>query len=265
MAIETTFTDLGTYIGDQNPYSLTPNIPPTLGEEGGPGVLTVSAEGSDPWMLYWGFREPAAGTVDGHAFDKWDVVNYRIIRTIIVPTWYTWIGGSKPTLFEHLLIGFTPPRSSTASLTFMSYPDTPAGNGSGTYSLLGSLIEERFPLSTEARLDSMKDTSGNLSNIVTAVSFLESKSKASGNVFQRDSDGLNLSERQQCLYWDGPEHTPVMPPAPTSAMGVVSASTPYRVAKYQITKAFRIGYFYEEKGTTYRGDILVGYNGSGDG
>ena len=266
-----TFLDLAYYILEENPYSLNPQLPLTLGDNGGPGVLTVDAGPTDPWQLHWDFREPAAGTVDGHPFEKWDVVNYRIARAVVVPTSYAWVNdppadGSMRTLYANLLIGYTPPRASIAKLELLPFVDKPEGDGTGQgYLHLAEIIERRFPLSGQPRLRSRKIGQGDVTDVVKAVSFLMNRSKRTGEIFQRNNGRLTLEQRQQCLYWDGPKRIGSERFPPSADSRVAPPSDPYRVDNYQITKAFRIGYTYTEGGITYDGDILIGFNGAGDG
>jgi hypothetical protein len=266
-----TFLDLAYYILEENPYSLNPQLPLTLGDNGGPGVLTVDAGPTDPWPLYWDFREPGPGTVDGRDFEKWDVVNYRIIRAVVVPTSYAWVqdppaDGSMRTLYANLLIGYTPPRASIAKLEMLPFVDTPHGDGTGQgYLHLGEIVERRFPLSGQPRLLSKKLGQGDITDVVTAVSFLMNRSKRTGEVYQNSNSRMSLSERQQCLYWDGPKRVGSARFPPSADSQVAPPNDPYRVDNYQITKAFRIGYTYTEGGITYDGDILIGFNGAGDG
>lgn len=261
------YPDLGRYIRRQNPYSTSPQLPGTLGSEGGPGVLTVDDKNAaDPWVLNWDFREPAA-------FDsvkKWDVVNYRVSRVVVVPTWYEWENPPKGSymriLYANILIGYTPPAPVSTLPPYRTFADTPGGNGTGDYGELGELISARFPFSDVPELGSDVDPNGDLSNVVIAESFLDSFSAASGNVFQLNGDAMDLTQRQQCLYWDGPKRIGDMPPPPTAGSTQDGTFDSGAVINYQITKAFRVPYRFDTAGgTTMGGLILVGYNGSGDG
>jgi hypothetical protein len=265
--VQADFESLGNYIARQNPYSTAPKLPGTLGTEGGPGVLTVDDKNaSDPWVLTWDFREPAASG----SIKKWEVVNYRIARAVVVPNWYAWTinppkDGSMPILYANILIGYTPPAPGSTLPAYQTFVDTPAGNGTGSYGELGELIARRFPFHAEPTLLSEVDENGDLSNVVTAVSFLADKSAASGNVFQRNSDAMTLDQRQECLYWDGPRRLGSMPPEPTASSTQDGTYDGGQVFNYQITKAFRIPYRFVEGGSTYGGWVFVGNNGSGDG
>jgi hypothetical protein len=73
---------------------------------------------------------------------------------------------------------------------------------------------------------------------------------------------MDLSQEQQCLYWDFPKpHVPGTVPPPTS---------PTWMRNYQITKAFRVSYAFDEPGSgsghshQVTGEILIGYAGAGD-
>jgi hypothetical protein len=188
-----------------------------------------------------------------------------------VPVFYAWVDnpppdGSMPNLYANVLIGYTPPRASIVNLDLLPFVDTPQGSGTGqNYHHLGAIIERRFPLSGQPRLLASAPAYGALSNVVPAVSFLADFSKAQRRVFQRNSADMDLTQRQQCLYWDGPKRVGSQRFPPSADSTVAPANDPTRVVNYQITKAFRIGYEYTELGTIYRGDILIGYNGSGDG
>lgn len=268
--VQADFQSLGRFVRRQNPYSTAPELPGTLGTNGGPGVLTVDdKKAADPWVLTWDFREPAADP--GGAFAANDVVNYRISRAVVVSTWYDWTvnppkDGSMPVLYANILIGYTPPRPvTTFSGGYRAFTQTPAGNGTGDYDDLGEVISRRFPFNPVPTLVSDADPAGDLSNVVTAVSFLADKSNASGNVFQLNSDRFTLAQRQQCLYWDGPKRLGATNVEPTAASTQDGTYDGGQVFNYQITKAFRIPYRYDDGGTPREGQILMGFNGGGDG
>lgn len=271
--VQADFESLGIFIRRQNPYSTTPELPGKLGTEGGPGVLTVDdKKAADPWVLTWDFREPNAAP-DG-SYKANEVVNYRISRAIVVPTWYDWTinppkDGSMPVLYANILIGYTPPRPATTFPTgYRTFVDTPAGNGTGAtpYEDLGEIISRRFPFNPVPTLVSDVDSNGDLSNVVTAVSFLADKSGAANNVFQLNSDRFSLTQRQQCLNWDGPKRLGPSNQEPTAASTQDGTYNGGQVHNYQITKAFRLPYRYDAgRGQIYEGLILIGFNGGGDG
>jgi hypothetical protein len=261
--VQADFQSLGVFIGRQNPYSTDPKIPAKLSPDGGPGVLTVDDKNSaDRWVLNWDFREPTGSN---------DVVNYRISRAIVIPTWYVWEAespkGRPPRiLYANLLIGYTPPTPVASFSTYQTFTDTPSGGtGTGTYEELGEIIERRFPFHPAPTLVSQVDGNGDLDQVVTAESFLAGFSNASATVFQLNGAAMTLAQRQQCLYWDGPRRTGPMAAEPGASSTVDGTFDGGGLANYQITKAFRLPYEYVSGGQTFRGLILIGHNGSGDG
>ena len=271
MALSTTFLDFAQFIANENPYAHYPVFPGSIGEEGGPGVLTVQADGTDPWHLHWDFREPAAGIVDNQPFGPLDMANYRIARAAFIPTSYRWTenrpeGQPEVELFANVIIGYTVPTGSTAHLPLRPFADDPTGGdtGVGYIEALAEILERRFPFDAQPRLQSERREDGTLSGITMARSWLEGYSARSGAIFQISNMLMTLHQRQQCLYWDGPKRVPAMPPAPTPASAIAGKFDPNRVANYQITKAFRIGYEYGVGGDVVSGQIVVGFNGGGD-
>jgi hypothetical protein len=262
------YSQLGDYLAKQNPYS---------------GEIRFRADLDDPasgviirpnLSLYWDFREPQSQQrgEPGRPGKLIKVANYPIVKAIVVPFDYTRLIPSdqhEPTpipMKANLLIGYGPPLPQPDSPTLLPrVARTEPTDDQAPYPRLARFIRAQNPFSAETYLEMLPPTPDEpdrpeKTGLVTAVTWLADRSVARRNLASSSDFEMDLCQEQQCLYWDFPQ------PLPERTVGPSGEN--FWMCNYQVTKAFRFRYFYNEQ--TENGEIVkvghkyISVTGSGD-
>jgi hypothetical protein len=284
------YEELGHYLSGQDPYSAAEAVSFADGfDDPSSGSSTVIAgDAAHPLNLYWDFRHRRPFWIGepGRPHKPLKVENYKIAKAMVIPYTYTrgfnlvegglvkqqsggkvdLVGGDRVEIkmVAHLLIGYV---SLGPGVTAATGTAAPSASGSArtdksgdSYDRLGRFIRAETPFGSAPRLTvdpEVPDETG----LEIALTWLADFSAAADQIASSSDNEMDLSQEQQCHYWDFPKpHLPGTVPPPT---------TPTWMRNYQITKAIRATYEIDEPGSDgqprpVKGTILIGYAGAGD-